>query len=331
MVERLSSGLVALLIWPGLAGGALLSWLYLSIGRKLAARLQGRQGPPFCQPFFDFVKLLGKETVLPAGVNRTLFYALPAVALASVVSTLALIPAPGNPLPSWEGDLVLLLYLLEVPALCNVLAGYVSRSIYGQVAGHTRRCSRWRTTCPFWQPSWRWRSSLAASRWPRSQLPASGGSALAWLVRGAAAVAFLLALPARLKLNPFSIPNAEQEVLAGTRTEYNGAPLAFFELAHGLELVAMVELFGLFFLPIGPGPGRPGPLAAPGRPVGLAALYRAGRRARLPGNRPGHGHGQAEDQPGFSFLLALGHAGGGAEPHPEHGPAADDVKARTMI
>ena len=47
----------ALLLWPGLFGGAALAWLLVWIQRKLAARLQGRIGPPFYQPFFDFVKL----------------------------------------------------------------------------------------------------------------------------------------------------------------------------------------------------------------------------------------------------------------------------------
>ncbi len=67
--------------------------------------------------------------------------------------------------------------------------------------------------------------------------------------RPAAAVALLLAFPARLKMNPFSIPNAEQEIVAGPLTEYNGWPLALFELAHGLELVALSGLFAAMFFP----------------------------------------------------------------------------------
>ena len=59
----------------------------------------------------------------------------------------------------------------------------------------------------------------------------------------AAAVAFFLSLPAKLKSNPFSIANAEQEIVAGAHTEYSGTPLAMFELSHMLELVALVSLF----------------------------------------------------------------------------------------
>ena len=46
----------ALLCWPGLIGGAALAWLLLWFQRKLAARLQGRKGPPFYQPCFDFIR-----------------------------------------------------------------------------------------------------------------------------------------------------------------------------------------------------------------------------------------------------------------------------------
>ncbi|MFX5157784.1 NADH-quinone oxidoreductase subunit H, partial [Acinetobacter baumannii] len=69
------SYLVAFAVWPGLLLAAPLGWLELWFMRKLVARLQGRQGPPFFQPFFDFMKLLGKETVIPRGVNRGIFLA----------------------------------------------------------------------------------------------------------------------------------------------------------------------------------------------------------------------------------------------------------------
>jgi len=132
----------ALLLWPGLMGGAALAWFFVWIQRKLTARLQGRKGPPFYQPFFDFIKLLGKETVVPGGVNRRLLYGLPLASVVTATSALALIPVPGNPLPSFSGDLIVLLYLLEMPALCEVLAGYSSRSLYGQV-GSAREAILW--------------------------------------------------------------------------------------------------------------------------------------------------------------------------------------------
>lgn len=239
---------LALLLWPGLISGALLGWLYLWMVRKLTAQLQGRQGPPFYQPFFDFIKLLGKETVLPAGVNRVLFLALPVASLAAGVFALALVPAPGNPVQPFTGDLILFLYLMEMPALCEVLAGFITRSPYGQVGASREAMMSLAYNLPFLAAV-----IALAVRAGSFSLSALASMPLSW-VHLVAALALLLALPARLKTNPFSIANAEQEVIAGAYTEYNGPSLALFELSHTIELVAMLSLCAALFLaPLGGG------------------------------------------------------------------------------
>lgn len=234
--------LLALLLWPGLVSGALLGWLYLWMVRKLTARLQGRQGPPFYQPFFDFVKLLGKQTRIPTGVSRALFYGLPLASLASTVFALALVPAPGSPMRAFPGDLIVFIYLLEMPALCEVLAGYVTRSPYGQVGATREAMMSLAYNLPFLAAL-----IALAMRAGSFSLAALAAQPLGW-THLAAALAILFALPARLKSNPFSIPNAEQEIVAGAHTEYNGLPLAVFELSHAIELVALVSLFASLFL-----------------------------------------------------------------------------------
>ena len=238
------SFLFALLIWPGVLGGSLYAWLLLWFQRKLAARLQGRKGPPFYQPFFDFVKLAGKEAVLPATVSRRMLYALPIISLIAVVSALALILAPANPRPSFSGDMILLLYFLEAPVLCEVLAGFISRSPYAQVGASREAILSLGYNLPLLAAV----ISLAV-RAKSLTIAAIAGLPLG-PVHAAAAVTFLLALPACLKRNPFSIPNAEQEIVAGPLTEFSGVPLAIFELAHGLELIALVSLFFVLFIPV---------------------------------------------------------------------------------
>ena len=234
--------ILALLIWPGLVSSALLGWLYMWVLRKLTARLQGRQGPPFYQPFFDFIKLLGKETIVPNGISPALFYGLPAVSVGATVFALALIPAPGNPLRSFPGDLIVILFLLEVPALCEVLAGFSTRSPYGQVGAAREAMMSLSYNLPFLTAL----IALAVNA-GSFNLDVIAAMPLGW-VHLVAALALLVALPARLKSNPFSIPNAEQEVVAGPHTEFNGLSLALFELSHALELVVMVGLFAALFL-----------------------------------------------------------------------------------
>jgi NADH-quinone oxidoreductase subunit H len=233
----------SILIWPGFLVAALLGWLYLWLGRKLTARLQGRQGPPFYQPFFDFIKLLGKRTVISAGIPKGLFYGLPIVAVVSVVIALALLPLPMSAAPSFSGDLVLVIYLLEMPAVCMILAGYVSRSLYGQVSASREAVLLLGYNLPFL-------AAVIAVAMNAHSLQLSVMAHQPWgPVHFVAALTFLVSVPARMRSNPFSIPNAEQEIVAGSMTEFNGVPLALFELAHGLELVALIGLFNVLFVP----------------------------------------------------------------------------------
>jgi NADH-quinone oxidoreductase subunit H len=62
-------------------------------------------------------------------------------------------------------------------------------------------------------------------------------------------IAILVCLPAKLHINPFSLPNAEQEIYAGPMTEYAGPELAMWELAHGLEWVAGTGLVATLVAP----------------------------------------------------------------------------------
>ena len=71
--------LAYILIFPGVLFCFLTGMLLCGIDRKLVARMQKRIGPPVLQPFYDFFKLLGKETIVPAAANRVVFLAAPLV------------------------------------------------------------------------------------------------------------------------------------------------------------------------------------------------------------------------------------------------------------
>jgi NADH-quinone oxidoreductase subunit H len=243
MMVEIGQYAFAVLLWPGFLGAAALGFFYLWIARKLNARLQGRRGPPFFQPFFDFVKLLGKETVVPRGVNPALFYALPFIALTATVFGLVIVPVPGHAVASFPGDIILLLYLLEVPVICDVMAGYVSQSIYGQVSAMREALMGLAYNVPLLA------AVIAMAQTAHSFRIGTLQSAPFGVVTGLAAIAFLVAVPARLKSNPFSIPNAEQEIVAGAHIEYNSALLAIFELSHALEVVLLFDAFFVLFVP----------------------------------------------------------------------------------
>lgn len=237
-----------LLVFPGLlyalAAGFLMEW----IQRKTNARLQGRIGPPFYQPFFDVVKLLGKSPVPRPPLQRLFMTALPAGAAVATLGALVLLPV----LPSgigFPGDVVLLVALIEVGPLLAVLGGFVSRSLWGGLGAAREAVMTAAYNLPFL-------TALVALAW-HSDLSVATLAATAPLgVRLAALAAILLCLPAKLHLNPFSIASAEQEIYAGVTTEYDGPRLALWELAHGFEWVALTGLFAALAVPL--------PLVSPG-------------------------------------------------------------------
>ena len=235
--------LLALLVFPGLLYAAPMGWLMLGVERRLAARFGARLGPPLTQPFWDFVKLLAKRPVPRAAADKTLLALLPLLALGSMLGALALLPVFADG-AGFAGDLILLVGLLEMPPLLLVLAGYASRSIYGEVGATREAVLSLAGGVPFLA------ALIALAAASGSLSLAQIAAAAPWAVRVPALIALLLCLPVKLRVNPFSVANAEQEILAGPLTEYDGPRLALWELTHGLERVALAGFAAILAVPL---------------------------------------------------------------------------------
>jgi formate hydrogenlyase subunit 4 len=239
---NLTTALARLLIFPGLLFAVPAAWFMLWVERKAVALMQGRVGPPFMQPFFDFVKLLGKSTPPRPGIGGLLMRAWPLIAVSSAagaVGLLPVLPASGG----FAGDLILLLALLELPSMCIIAAGFSSRSIFGEIGSAREAVLSVAYNIVFLLAI----VSIAASQHTFSleTLAALPATPLRWL----GVIALLVCLPAKLHLNPFSLPNAEQEIYSGPMVEYAGPELAMWELSHGLEWVAATGLVATLVAP----------------------------------------------------------------------------------
>jgi formate hydrogenlyase subunit 4 len=239
---NLVTALARLLIFPGLLFAVPAAWFFLWVERKAVAMMQGRIGPPFMQPFFDFIKLLGKSNPPRTGVAGALMKAWPLIAVSSAAGAVALLPV----LPSYggfQGDLILLLALLELPSMCIIAAGFSSRSIFGEIGSAREAVLSVSYNIVFLLAI----ISIAASQhtFRLEELANLPASPLRWL----GVVALLVCLPAKLHLNPFSLPNAEQEIYSGPMTEYAGPELAMWELSHGLEWIAATGLVATLAAP----------------------------------------------------------------------------------
>ena len=239
---NLTTALARLLIFPGLLFAIPFAWFFLWVERKAVALMQGRIGPPFMQPFYDFIKLLGKSNPPRTGIAGALMKVWPLLAVSSAAGAVALLPVLPN-YGGFQGDLIFLLALLEVPSFCIIAAGFSSRSIFGEIGSVREAVLSVSYNIVFLLAI----VSIAASQhtFRLDALAALPASPLRWL--GVAAL--LVCLPAKLHLNPFSLPNAEQEIYSGPMTEYAGPELAMWELSHGLEWVAATGLVATLAAP----------------------------------------------------------------------------------
>jgi len=253
------------------------------ISRKFAARLQNRIGPlhtgwqGILQPLADFIKLLVKEDITPAAANRIIFTMAPIVVFALPLAALFLIPIQsiGNlwgytPVASFEGDLIIVLFLLTLIILGVFLGGWSSANRFGAVGAERVALMMLAYEIPLtlvavgpaimagslsiknivdWQVS---------SVWGFLASPGLPGLALAFVMLVGAAV-YIVCLLAELELRPFDIPEAETEIVGGWQVEYSGKKLALLTVGHDIKMVLAAALLTSLFLggPAGPWPIPP--------------------------------------------------------------------------
>src|SRR5271169_6643340 len=86
--------------------------------RKVTARVQSRQGPPIWQPYFDLLKLLGKEDI-ESGESPGMQRFAACLSLAAVLSIPCLVPMGFAAPLNGAADVILLIYLLALCGVCT--------------------------------------------------------------------------------------------------------------------------------------------------------------------------------------------------------------------
>nr|MBQ1578676.1 NADH-quinone oxidoreductase subunit H [Oscillospiraceae bacterium] len=248
--------LAYILIFPGFLFCFLTGMLLCGIDRKLVARMQKRIGPPILQPFYDFFKLLGKETIVPAAANRTVFLLAPLVGLAAQVVLQLFIPVFHFNAFRGVADVIVILYLLLIPALSVILGAASSGSPYAGVGLSREMVTVLSVELPLVLVL------LAVAKTVGNALGTglcfsltdivnyqiANGSLLTRLSMLPAAAAMLLIIPGETGSHPFDAAEAETEICEGMLAEYSGAPLAVYKLSHAIKLLTMTSLFVALFL-----------------------------------------------------------------------------------
>lgn len=241
------------LIFPGFLFCFITGMLLCGIDRKIVAKMQKRVGPPVLQPFYDFFKLCGKETIVPAAASGTVFMAAPIVGLAALVVLQLFIPIHGFTAFSGMADVIVILYLLLIPAMAAMLGGAASGSPYAGIGLSREMVTVISCELPLvlvllavGKVAGGDSVTFSMSNIVKFQL--DNGSLITHASLIPAAIAFLLIIPGETGSHPFDTAEAETEICEGLLAEYSGGPLAVFKLTNFIKLLTMTSLFTALFL-----------------------------------------------------------------------------------
>ncbi len=245
-----------ILIYPGFLFCFFIGLLLCGIDRKLVARMQKRVGPPILQPFYDFFKLLGKETIIPAAANRTVYLLAPLLGLAALVTIQLMVPVFGFTAFSGMADVIVILYLLLIPALATIMGAAASGSPYAGVGLSREMVTILACELPLLMVLLAIAKSVGNAMgtglcFSLSEIAAyqsAHGSLLFHPSMIPAALAFLLVIPGETGSHPFDAAEAETEICEGMLAEYSGKPLGVYKLSHAIKLLTMTSLFVALFL-----------------------------------------------------------------------------------
>lgn len=248
-----------ILIFPGFLFCFVAGLLLCGIDRKLVARMQKRIGPPVLQPFYDFFKLCGKETIIPAAASKTTFLAAPIVGFAALVVIQLFIPIRGFTPFAVLGDIadvIVILYLLLIPAIATIMGGAASGSPYAGVGLSREMVTIISCELPLVlillaigkTVGNELGIGLTFSMTKIAEYQIHNGSLILHPSMIPAAIAFLMIIPGETGNHPFDAAEAETEICEGLLAEYSGAPLGVFKLSHAVKMLTLTSMFVALFL-----------------------------------------------------------------------------------
>lgn len=229
MIWSWISMLLYILLAPFLGG------LLQGIDRKITARMQGRQGPPLLQPFYDLYKLFSKQSLV---VNKFQSFLICGFLIFNVFT---------GALFFWGGDLLLIFFALTLAEIFFIMSSCSANSPFSSM-GAQRELMQAMTYEPmvllvaigFY---------VVTDTFSVTGIASSAHSGILYLPGIFIGFAFILTI--KFRKSPFDLSmshHAHQEMVKGMTTEISGNILGLTELAHWYENIFLLGVVALFIL-----------------------------------------------------------------------------------
>lgn len=221
--------------------------------RKVIAAIQLRRGPNvvgwlgLLQPFADGLKLLHKETIIPAQADKLIFILAPLLTFGLSLSAWAVIPFSATCVFSNINVGVLYLFALSSLSIYGIImAGWASHSRYAFL-GALRSAAQMISY------------EISIGLVMIAVLMSAGSLNLIKIVEAQQslwfiiphfpmAIIFMISALSETNRTPFDLPEAEAELVAGYNVEYSSLIFAFFFLGEYGNMILMSALGSLLFL-----------------------------------------------------------------------------------
>jgi ech hydrogenase subunit B len=208
--------------------------IIMGIDRKLTARMQSRMGPPLMQPFYDAIKLWGKEPFIASSLQPILAFGY----LGFSVAAFALL--------AFGQDMLLMIFTIAIADLCLIFAAFNSKSPYSNIGARRELIGMMS-----YEPVMLLAAvsiSIVTGNFMIDSIFASTHPLLLFLP-----LTFLALIPVLvidMKKSPFDVSgsgHAHQELVRGIYTEFSGYTLALVELGHWTKVALLLGFASLFW------------------------------------------------------------------------------------
>jgi len=236
-----------------------LTWAERKVAGHMQRRIAAKEVGPFglIQPVADVIKLLGKEMLTPADVEKPLYYLGPILIFVPVLVSFVVIPFDARlQVMDVNVGILVILAFSSLSVLSILIAGWGSNNKYSLIGSIRSVAQNIAYEIPlllsllavvFMSNSLSMKEIVEAQNdvWYVFKQP------IAFLI-------FFIACVAETNRTPFDLPEGESELVAGYHTEYSGMRFALFFLAEYTSMLIVSAVATTLFLGGYKGPVLPG-------------------------------------------------------------------------